>query len=513
MDRTHTIMVQGTGSHVGKSVLVAALCRILHQDGYTVAPFKAQNMALNSFVTIEGGEMGRAQVVQAQAAGIEPEVDMNPVLLKPAADCASQVIVHGKPVGTFSARHYHEDYVQRVWPAILESFARLKQKYQIIVLEGAGSPAEVNLQKNDVVNMKAAHMAEAPVLLVADIDKGGALAAVVGTLELLRPNDRAMVAGIIINKFRGDRELLQPALDFLEARTQMPVLGVIPYFHFSIPEEDTVNDEIRPASCPDKVLEIGVLYLPHISNFTDFDPLEGEPDVHLKYIKPGQRIGRPDCLIIPGSKNTIGDLNWIRRNGWDSEILELAASGVIVIGICGGFQMLGATILDTEGVESAQPENQGLGLLNVTTDFSTEKTTWQVTGLPLVCTTAADDHINIEVTGYEIHMGQTYRAPEVPAAFRLWRENDPETEVMDGAVSPNGLVWGTYLHGLFDADGFRRIFLNQLRNTRGLAPIEPQFYFHQSRQTAYDSLAEAVRANLDMASVYKIMKLPSPEDR
>jgi len=352
MQNARTIMVQGTGSHVGKSVLAAALCRIFRQDGYKVAPFKAQNMALNSFVTIDGGEMGRAQVVQAQAAGIEPHVDMNPVLLKPAADNASQVIVHGRPVGTFGARHYHNDYVRQVWPAIRESFARLEQKYQVIVLEGAGSPAEVNLQKNDVVNMRAAHMAGAPVILVADIDKGGALAAVVGTLELLAPEDRKMVAGIVINKFRGDRELLQPALDFLEAKTGLPVIGVIPYLGFSVPEEDTVNEELRPTSTEAEVLEIGVLYLPHISNFTDFDPLEGEPDVCLRYIRPGKKWGRLDCMIIPGSKNTIGDLNWIRDQGWERQIVDLARSGIPVLGICGGFQMLGKKIIDTDNIES-----------------------------------------------------------------------------------------------------------------------------------------------------------------
>ncbi len=512
MPRTHTIMVQGTGSHVGKSVLVTALCRIFRQDGYRVAPFKSQNMALNSFVTVDGGEMGRAQVVQAQAAGLEPEVDMNPVLLKPAADSASQVIVQGRPIGTFSARHYHNDYVNQVWPAILDSFARLKEKYQVIVLEGAGSPAEVNLQENDVVNMRAAHMAEAPVLLVADIDKGGALAAVVGTLELLQPGDRNMVAGIIINKFRGDRELLQPALDFLESKTKIPVLGVIPYLNLGIPEEDTVNDEMRPAISSDKVLKIGVLYLPHISNFTDFDPLEGEPDVYLQYIRPGQSIEGLDCLIIPGSKNTIGDLNWLRDIGWDQEITGVAAHAVPVIGICGGFQMLGKLIRDSDGIESSHIQTEGLGLLDVTTDFQTEKTTWQATGAALGCLKQTEGNARMDVAGYEIHMGQSYRGPGMTPAFRLWRQGDVGVEVLDGAVSPDGLIWGTYLHGLFDADGFRRAFLNQLRKARGLAPITPQYNYHQSRQAAYDKLAEVVRENIDLSQVYQIMGLETRDD-
>jgi len=502
MHKAHTIMIQGTGSHVGKSVLVTALCRILRQDGYAVAPFKAQNMALNSCVTMHGGEMGRAQVVQAQAAGIEPDIDMNPVLLKPSADNASQVVVHGKPIGTMSARCYHNDYVQTVWPAILQSFARLKERYEIIVLEGAGSPAEVNLQKNDVVNMRAAHMADAPVLLVADIDKGGALAAIVGTLELLNPDDRRTVAGIIINKFRGDRDLLQPALDFLEERTAVPVLGVIPYFHFVIPEEDTVNYELRPGPTPTNDLEIGVLYLPHISNFTDFDPLEAEPDVFLRYIKPGDSWGRPDCLIIPGSKNTVGDLEVIREMGWDEEICHMAARGIPIIGICGGFQMLGQTIVDPDYIETSKKETTGLGLLDITTVFNSAKTTEQVTGKALM-----DELLAREVIGYEIHMGQSYRAPGVKPAFQLTRQKHPHEIVLDGAVNQSGLIWGTYLHGLFDADQYRRDFLNQLRKIKGLSPLEVQGSFLARREAAYDDLAQLVRENLDMIKIYQLIGL------
>jgi len=500
-------MIQGTGSHVGKSVLVTALCRIFWQDGYAVVPFKSQNMALNSFITINGGEMGRAQVVQAQAAGIEPDIDMNPVLLKPSADNASQVVVHGKPIGTMSARRYHNDYVQTVWPAILQSFERLKGKYEIIVLEGAGSPAEVNLQKNDIVNMRAAHLAGAPVLLVADIDKGGALASIVGTLELLKPADRKMVAGIIINKFRGDRDLLQPALDFLEERTSVPVLGVIPFFNFGIAEEDTVNYELRPGISKTSDLEIGVLYLPHISNFTDFDPLEAEPDVYLRYIKPGDKLGRPDCIIIPGSKNTVGDLEWIRKIGWDKEILNIAELGIPIIGICGGFQVLGRTIMDPHSIETSSKEVTGLGLLNITTVFDHEKTTWQVAGRALGYGCLMDGLVSREVAGYEIHMGQSYRATGVEPAFQLFRKNDSHEMVLDGAVNQSGLIWGTYLHGLFDADQYRRDFLNQLRKRKGLTPLEPQYGFLERREVAYDNLAELVRENLDMKHVYQLMGL------
>lgn len=503
-----TIMIQGTGSHVGKSVLVAALCRIFRQDGYAVAPFKAQNMALNSFVTRDGGEMGRSQVVQAQAAGVEPDVDMNPVLLKPTADTSSQVIVHGRPIGNMSAFAYHQDYVNKVWPAIVESFERLRRKYEIIVLEGAGSPAEVNLQERDVVNMRAARLAGAPVLLTADIDKGGALAAVVGTLELLRPEDRPLVAGTIINKFRGDRGLLQPALDFLEEKTGVPVVGVIPYFTFRIPEEDTVNSELRPAKPKGPFLEIAVLYLPHISNFTDFDPLEAEPDVHLRYVRPGEKIGRADLLIIPGSKNTISDLGQIRKNGWDREIFTLAAEGVPIAGICGGFQMLGKKICDPARVESASGEAPGLGLLDVTTVFHPAKTTWQVRGevcgyggLLAACKAQ-------QVAGYEIHMGETCRGSGVPPAFRLRREDNSGREVLDGAVNETGLIFGTYLHGLFDADDFRRAFLNQLRLRKGLAPLQGSYAFWRSQEEAYNKLARLVRENLDMARIYRLLSLP-----
>lgn len=507
MGLARTIMVQGTGSHVGKSVLVAALCRIFRQDGYSVAPFKAQNMALNSFVTRDGGEMGRSQVVQAQAAGTEPDVDMNPVLLKPTADTSSQVIVHGRPVGNMSAFSYHLDYVNKVWPAIVESFERLSRRYEIIVLEGAGGPAEVNLQERDVVNMRAARLAGAPVLLAADIDKGGALAAVVGTLELLRPEDRPLVKGTVINKFRGDKKLLQPALDFLEEKTGVPVVGVVPYFTLQIPEEDTVNSELRPARPAGPAVEIAVLHLPHISNFTDFDPLEQEPDVHLRYVRPGEKIGRPDLVIIPGSKNTIGDLVRLRQNGWDREILSLAAAGVPVAGICGGYQMLGKKVADPEKVESTRGEEEGLGLLDVTTVFRPEKTTWQAAGEVLPAGGLLAASRGQAVTGYEIHMGESYRGPGAVPAFLLRRENGAGEQVLDGAVAANGLVFGTYLHGLFDADGFRRTFLNQLRARKNLPPLPVQYSFCGSREWTFNELARLVRENLDMDYVYRLLGL------
>lgn len=547
-------MVQGTGSSVGKSVLVVALCRILRQAGYAVAPFKAQNMALNSFITRDGKEMARSQAVQARAAGIEPDVDMNPVLLKPTEDALSQVIVQGRAVGNMSARGYHGDYVQKVWPAIVDSFERLQQQYEIIVLEGAGSPAEVNLQERDVVNMRAARLAEAPVLLVTDIDRGGALAAVVGTLELLPPEDRKRVAGVVINKFRGDRALLQPALDFLEKKTGVMVVGVIPYFNLKIPEEDSVNLGMRLPRRSEQELEIAVLYLPHISNFTDFDPLEAESDVYLRYVYPGEKIGKADLVIIPGSKNTIGDLGVLRRNGWDKEILSLAANGVPVMGICGGFQMLGRKIFDPQGVESSQREAEGLSLLNTITVFRNSKSTVQAAGLILAGGKFWNELRGYQVSGYEIHMGETFReAGAFPLlslkrkekssaagetvtreavrtndklasgkevlitldARKAYEEENLDThkeenldrgkEILDGAVSENGLVFGTYLHGIFDSDCFRRAFLNQLRQRKGLPPLALQSSFWAEQEKAFDELAEVVRKNLDMAYIYRLL--------
>lgn len=499
-------MIQGTGSHVGKSVLVAALCRILHQDGYRVAPFKSQNMALNSFVTSEGGEMGRAQAVQAQAAGIEPHTDMNPILLKPTADQSAQVIIQGRPVDNMSAVRYHRDYVKMVWPVIETSFARLQDQYEIIILEGAGSPAEINL-RDDIVNMRSAHLARAKVLLVADIDRGGALADVIGTMELLPAIDRELIAGIIFNKFRGDKEFLQPALDFLENRLSLPVLGVIPYAQIDIPEEDSVNYEIRRRKSKTDTIEIVVLYLPHISNFTDFDALEKEPDVALRYVRAGDRIGRPDCLIIPGSKNTIADLDWMRQIGWDRETVKLAGAGVPVVGICGGYQMLGRSIMDVQGVESPLVQTAGLGLLETDTYFSPEKTTCQVSGEWIGLGGIWEGMSGIEVRGYEIHMGQSQRSPETRPVLKLSRVDLAGSPVLDGAASPTGLVWGTYLHGLFDGDEFRRSFLNRLRLFKGWAPLSGQTMMLEHAQNAFDQLADMVRQNIELDQIYTLLGL------
>ncbi len=513
-----TIMVQGTASHVGKSVLVAALCRIFYRDGYRVAPFKSQNMALNSFVTRGGGEMGRAQVVQAEAAGRAPEVDMNPILLKPTGQASSQVVVLGRPVGNMSAWEYHRDFAGRAWKTICEALERLKSDNDIVVIEGAGSPAEVNLQATEIVNMKVAREAGAPVLIACDIDKGGALAAVVGTLELLEPEDRDRVAGIIINKFRGDLSLFQPAIDFLEVRTGKPVIGVVPYFQgFRIQEEDTVGEEAleRSRQACTRDVEIAVIHLPHISNFTDFDPLEDEPDVTLRYVGRGTPLGRPDLVILPGSKNTIEDLAYLKRHGVADEIRRLSASGVPVIGICGGFQMLGRELHDPMHAESNIPSIDGLGLLDITTTFAREKVTTQVRAVTCGPGPMLEGARGTEVAGYEIHMGRTDPGGEVDPVFEITQRFGESRRTLDGAARGDGRVWGTYIHGIFDTPGFRRKIINSLRVMKGLPPLEGSVSLSawELRQRDYDRLAEVVRGSLDMGKIYGLLGLPAGRGR
>lgn len=503
-------MIQGTASHVGKSVLVAALCRIFVRDGYRVAPFKSQNMALNSFVTKDGGEMGRAQVVQAEAACVDPSVDMNPILLKPTGNASSQVVVLGRPVGNFSAQQYHLDYAPRALQVIEGALNRLRSQYDIVVIEGAGSPAEVNLQEHEIVNMRIARMADAPVLLAADIDKGGALASVVGTMELVSEEDRARIAGFIINKFRGDLSLFQPAVDFLEQKTGRTVFGVVPYFQgFRVQEEDTISEDRSAAEevMEAEWLDLAVVHLPHISNFTDFDPLEDEPDVRLSYVGRGNRLGRPDLIIIPGSKNTIEDLYFLKRSGLAARIVELNRAGTPVIGICGGFQILGRELNDPLHTESEIPRMEGLGLLNISTTFFSEKVTTQVeaetAGEGLLLKGAKGSR----VTGYEIHMGKTELAPDVYPAFRIIESSGKNINTPDGAVSRDGMVFGTYIHGIFDSNGFRRQVLNNLRLKKGLMPLSAagSITAFEQRNKDLDKLAAVVRGSLDMDKIYAIM--------
>ncbi len=496
-----TLMIQGTSSSAGKSVLVAALCRILKQDGWRVVPFKAQNMALNSFVTEEGGEMGRAQVVQAEAAGIKPSVDMNPVLLKPEADSRCQVIVQGKVAATISADSYY-----RFTPSLLEvvesSLQRLRAAYEVVVIEGAGSPAEINLKEREIANMRVAKLARAPVLLVGDIDKGGVFASLVGTLELLTEEERAYIKGFIINKFRGEPKLLQPALEFLEQRTSKPVLGVVPYFRgISIAQEDSVYLDERREGQSSNDLDIVVIRLPHISNYDDFDPLEEE--ARVRYVTSPRELGSPHLIILPGTKSTISDLGYLRRSGLADEVLRLAEAGTPIIGICGGYQMLGRSILDTGRVESSKEGDLGLGLLDVVTSFAAEKSTRQVKAKVLADQGLLKGMKGQVVVGYEIHMGQTSGAEDA-VCFQVLETPQGAVEYYDGTTNTLGTVLGTYMHGLFHNFGFRQALLANLRQHWGL----PQRRAGDvaGRETQYDRLAALVRDSLDMAAVYRILE-------
>jgi adenosylcobyric acid synthase len=427
-----TLMVQGTTSDAGKSTLVAALCRLLKRQGIAVAPFKPQNMALNSAVTADGGEIGRAQALQALAAGIAPHTDMNPVLLKPSSDIGAQVIIHGQVRAEMNARDYHQ-YKTVAMAAVLESHARLLAQYQAVIVEGAGSPAEINLRDRDIANMGFAEAVDCPVILVADIDRGGVFAHIIGTLACLSVSERARIAGFVINRFRGDIGLLEPGLDWLEAQTGKPVLAVLPYLHGLFLDAE---DAVQPVQAQQGDFRIVVPSLPRMSNHTDFDALRAHPDVDLQFIRAGQNVPAADLIILPGSKNTRGDLAWLREHGWPERIARHLRYGGKVIGICGGFQMLGNTVQDPHGVEGAPGESAGLGLLDMTTVMSQHKHLAQVGG---TCTFA-----DAAVTGYEIHMGVSRGEALERPAFHIGGR--PE-----GALAPDGQVLGTYLHGVFDA--------------------------------------------------------------
>lgn len=493
--RTPAIMFQGTSSNAGKSVLTAAVCRILLQDGLRVAPFKAQNMSLNSYVTASGGEIGRAQALQAQACRLEPDVRMNPILLKPNSDTGSQVILRGKAVANMDVRRYG-DYKAEAIRAVLECYDSLAAEHDAIILEGAGSPGEINLKRHDLVNMAMARYAAAPVLLVGDIDRGGVYAAFVGTLEVLAEWERELVAGFVVNRFRGDASLLQDAHDYLLNHTGRPVLGVVPYLkNLGLPEEDSVEfksgrtDPAGAATAAGRVT-IAVVDLPHISNFTDIDAFRGEPDVQLKIARRPADLANADAIILPGSKNTIGDLAHLRATGFAERIGDLARRGAAeVVGICGGFQMLGRTVHDPGGVESDGRPVPGLALLDVATVMAPEKTLARTRGVHLAS--------GLEVAGYEIHHGQT-AAPAGAAAIRA-----PGGGIL-GVASPEGTIWGTYLHGVFDADAFRRWFLDRLRTRKGLPPLG-QVCARYDIEPALDRLAEVVRASLDMNALHRLL--------
>lgn len=502
------IMLQGTSSHVGKSILTAALCRIFHQDGQQVVPFKAQNMALNSYVTKRGEEMGRAQVAQAEAAGLEPIVEMNPVLLKPTGNSCSQVILMGKSIGNMSAKEYHTGYSLKAFGVVAKCLQYLGENFDTIVIEGAGSPAEVNLKANDIVNMRVAKHLKAPVLLIADIDRGGALASIVGTLELLEPDERDLVKGLIINKFRGDINLLKPALDFLEEKTGKPVLGVIPHLtQLGIDDEDSVSLDDKDKTQGTGEIKIVVVRTPKISNFTDFDSLANEPDVALNYIRQGDSIGTPDLILLPGSKNTTEDLIYLRENGYEEVIQKQIQQGVPLIGICGGYQMLGKSIHDPEKTESDLGSVEGLGLLNIKTTFITEKLTSQVTAGYDSSTFLNTQILAENLNGYEIHMGRTeFLGDAEKQPFKIHARLGESINCADGLVSEDGLVMGTYIHGIFDNDQFRRSILNAIRVKKGLQPIKQIINTAAEKQASYNRLADVVRENLNMPLLKKIME-------
>jgi adenosylcobyric acid synthase len=498
-------MLQGTSSHVGKSIIATALCRIFHQEGRQVVPFKAQNMALNSYVTRDGLEMGRAQVAQAEAAGLEPQVDMNPVLLKPTGNSCSQVIIQGRPLGNMSAREYHMGYSLRAFSAVTAALERLKSRYDTLVIEGAGSPAEVNLKDHDIVNMRVAKYLQAPVLLVADIDRGGSLAAIVGTLELLDEEERNLVKGLIINKFRGDVSLFQPAVDFLEEKTGKPVLGVVPFIeNLGIDDEDSVSLEDKQSRPEHKALRIAVIQVPKISNFTDFDSLAAEPDVSVYYVRDDEEWGQPDLVILPGSKNTIEDMDWLRQTGLADRIQHAVEAGIPLIGICGGYQMLGRYIADPEHSESAEDRIEGLDFLDMTTHFTREKLTSQVTAVCRDLPFLGQSITAGSLQGYEIHMGKSHVHDGI-CPFIVTERLGKACKDISGAARRDGLVWGTYIHGIFDNDAFRRAVLNALRTHKGLDSVATGYHFHCEKEKNYDRLADVVRQHLRMDVLRRIM--------
>ena len=494
------IMIQGTMSNAGKSWLCAGLCRIFREDGYSVAPFKSQNMALNSFITEDGLEMGRAQAMQAGACGIAPSVLMNPILLKPTTDMGSQVIVRGVPVGNMEAREYFRQKKSYL-PVIKESYDVLAAKHDIIVIEGAGSPAEINLRQDDIVNMGLAELVDAPVLLVGDIDRGGVFAQLLGTVLLLEPEEQERIRGLVINKFRGDPEILRPGLSMLEERVGKPVLGVVPWMNAAIEEEDSLSAQLleRSVHAP---IDAAVIRLPKISNYTDFQMLEAEELLSVRYVSSARELGNPDLVILPGTKSTIADLLWLRESGLEGKILSLHSAGVPVFGICGGYQMLGEEISDPEGYEGGGTV-RGLGLLPLVTVFEPEKCRTQSRGKTVLA--SHPELSGKAVSGYQIHMGRTFhRKGSSCGTFSALLSG--AAEEADGAVSGN--VFGTYLHGVFDEAEFRAAFVRYLAAKKGIDPQEAgSVSYEEFREEQYRILARGLRGSLDLPAVYRILGL------
>ena len=496
--RGKSLMIQGTASSVGKSVLCAAFLRIMKQDGYTVAPFKAQNMALNSFVTRDGLEIGRAQAMQAQAAGIEPDVRMNPVLLKPTSDRRSQVIVDGRAIGTMTAMAYHR-YKPALRQRIKQTYDALESTVDCVVIEGAGSPAEINLREGDIVNMSMAESADAPVILVGDINLGGVFASLLGTVMLLTEEERARVKGVIINKFRGDVKLLEPGLRMLEERIHMPVIGVVPWMDVALEDEDSVTERfLRQHGTGD--LDVAVVRLRHIANFTDFQSLALQPGVRVRYAQTARELESADLIILPGTKNTIEDLIDLRSRGMDAAIVRHARRGGMVIGVCGGYQMLGRTLRDPGHVESRVPEITGLGLLDMEVAFEAEKQTAQSSGV--ICCEAGwlREAAGLMVDGYEIHAGRN----------RLGEGTVPWLKIggrVDGVMNEGGNVLGSYLHGLFDDGQLFAFIAARIRAQKGVGAVNGQpVSFAQFREREFDRVADIVRASVDMDAVYRMVR-------
>ncbi|MBD2662847.1 cobyric acid synthase [Richelia sinica FACHB-800] len=484
-----SIMVVGTTSHAGKSLISTAICRILSRRGWRVAPFKGQNMALNAYVTASGGEMGYAQAVQAWAAGVTPWVEMNPILLKPQGDMTSQVILRGKAVGKVTAADYYQQYFEIGWQTIQECLQHLSTDFDVLVCEGAGSPAEINLKHRDLTNMRVAKHLNAPTLLVVDIDRGGAFAHVVGTLELLEPEERELIKGVVINKFRGQRSILEPGIKWLEQRTGIPVVGVIPYLETIFPAEDSLDLLERNSTKIQADLNIAVIRLPRIANFTDFDPLESEPTVSVKYIHPRQDLGHPDAVIIPGTKTTIADLLLMQKTGIAEAIQHYAASGGTVLGICGGFQMLGQTIADPEGIEGQAGKYQGFNLFPLKTIITGQKIARQRQ------VTSNYPQMGLPVNGFEIHQGRSRveQLIDKPSCQPLF--DDPSLGLVDNCQS----IWGTYLHGIFDNGPWRRAWLNRLRQQRGLKSLPTGVAnYREQREQMLDHLGNEIEKHLDL---------------
>jgi adenosylcobyric acid synthase len=502
-------MVLGTASHVGKSIMTAGLGRVFANDGYHVAPFKAQNMSLNSAATPDGGEIGRAQALQAEACRAMPCVEMNPILLKPSTDTGAQVILLGKIWGQVTASDYHTQRVDQLFPDVLNAYKRLSANHDLMLLEGAGSPAEINLREHDIVNMRMAHAADAACLLVGDIDRGGVFASLLGTMELLEPEDRARIRGFVINKFRGDESLLGPGVAMIEKRLRLPCLGVVPFLHdLGLDEEDGVALEEHASAArrwktlqsgSARALRIGVVALPHMANFTDFDALALEPSISLAFVERPEELAAADLVILPGSKQTLNDLRWLGQRGFSQELHRLAKIGVPTVGICGGFQMLGLSIEDPHGTENQGEPNSlaALGLLPVRTVLRSQKTVRRIRGCLRHNFFRSDSSSPGSFEGYEIHVGETLYEPGGRPLATIERHGTMDT-VSDGAVSESGRVFGTYVHGFFDNDSFRQTFIRAARAAVDLAPAERYACVSAERETRIDRLADHLRKSLDL---------------